>query len=178
MGCVGRCERLYAFDMSSTTGVLFVCLGNICRSPLAKVVFTHHARTRGVLDRFRIDSCGTGSWHVGGPADPRTVDVAREMGLSCEHVVRQFNASSDAESFEYILAMDRDNKRTLLAHGAPPERVRMMRSFDPTLVAAGVGERDLDVPDPYQGGPEGFREVYRMLDRASIGLLEHLLRMT
>lgn len=164
--------------MESTTGVLFVCLGNICRSPLAKVVFEHHARSRGVIERFRIDSCGTGAWHVGGPADPRTVHVAREMGLSCEHVARQFNPWDDPASFEYILAMDRSNRMTLLDRGAPAERVRMMRSFDPTLAAAGgVSERDLDVPDPYEGGPEGFREVYRMLDRAAVGLLDHLLRM-
>lgn len=154
------------------TGVLFVCLGNICRSPLAKAVFIHQARSRNLLDRFDIDSCGLGSWHVGGPADPRTVDVAREHGLRVDHVARVFDPYNDPDRFPWIIAMDRQNVSGLLARGAPPARVRLMRSFDPAL--AGEPDHLLEVPDPYTGGPEGFREVYRMLDRACTGLLATL----
>lgn len=151
------------------TGILFVCLGNICRSPLAKTVFVHQAKARGVFDRFDIDSCGLGSWHIGGPADPRTIDVAREYGLAVEHVARQFNPYEDPIRFPWIIAMDRQNVSGLLARGADPTRVRLMRSFDPTL--AGKPDDLLEVPDPYTGGPEGFREIYRMIDRACAGLL-------
>jgi protein-tyrosine phosphatase len=154
------------------TSLLFVCLGNICRSPLAKWIFTHQAKERGVLDRFTIDSCGTGGWHAGGPADPRSIAVALEHGLEIEHAARQIEPRVDFARFEYLLAMDRHNRDTMLTLGAPKERVILMRSFDPTL--AGKREEYLDVPDPYHGGEDGFEKVYQMLWRACEGLIERV----
>ena len=153
--------------------LLFVCLGNICRSPLAKGIFLHQARTRGVLDRFVIDSCGTGHWHAGGPADPRTIAVAIQNGVRFDHVARQVDPDADFARFDLLLAMDRKNHRDLLAMGASPSRVVLFRSFDATLAHESPrGHADhLDVPDPYHGGDGGFQVVYDMLWRASEGLL-------
>jgi len=151
--------------------VNFVCLGNICRSPLAKAIFIHQAKQRGVLDTLRIDSCGTGSWHVGGPADPRSIMVAEKHGVELDHVARCV-CSDDFESFDLLLAMDLNNRAELLRRGAPAERVRLMRSFDPTL--KGRPEHELIVPDPYTGNDDGFQRVYEMLWRACDGLHEHI----
>lgn len=156
------------------TGVLFVCLGNICRSPLAEGIFIHKARLRGVLDRFDIDSCGTGSWHVGEPADHRSRAVALRHGIELTCVGRQFGGAAENDRFRWMIAMDRSNARNLVRAGAMPERVRLMRSFDPAM--AGAPEAELDVPDPYEWPGDGFESVYQMLDRACEGLLEHLLR--
>lgn len=154
--------------------VLFVCLGNICRSPLAKAIFAHQARAKGLLQRYRIDSCGTGHWHVGGPADPRSVAIALEHGVELPHVARQVDPEDDFEAFTHIIAMDQRNHADLLDLGAPRSRVFLMRSFDPTL--AGAPPHRLDVPDPYSGSAEGFRHVYDMLWRACEGLHEALGR--
>jgi protein-tyrosine phosphatase len=154
--------------------VLFVCLGNICRSPLAKAIFTHQARARGIAEQYRIDSCGTGHWHVGGPADPRSIAIAAAHGVELPHVARQVDPESDFDAFTHLIAMDQKNMADLLDLGAPRSRVRLMRSFDPTL--AGVEAHRLDVPDPYSGSAEGFRHVYEMLWRACEGLHESLRR--
>ncbi len=154
-------------------GVLFVCLGNICRSPLAKFIFVDLAARRGVADQFAIDSCGTGGWHSGGPADPRTIAVAMKYGLDASHIARQLEPAEDFERFDHILAMDSANRERLLRLGAPPARVRFMREFDPSL--RGRPEHELIVPDPYYGGPDGFEHMYHMLLCACQGLLEHCL---
>lgn len=158
---------------NNQTGVLFVCLGNICRSPLAEGIFTHLAHERGSLDRFKIDSCGTGSWHVGERSDPRSIEVARRNGVKLESIGRQINARSDFQTFDLLIPMDGDNRQTLLDLGAPEERVRMMRSFDPGL--AGKRGKSLDVPDPYYGAGDGFQLVFEMLMRACTGLIDELL---
>ncbi len=150
---------------------LFVCLGNICRSPLAEAIFIHRAREQDLLESMRIDSAGIGHWHVGGRADPRTIEVGRLHGIEVPSIARQVQAA-DFESFDLLLAMDRENRRDLLALGCEPSRIRLMRSFDPTL--AETHERKLDVPDPYLGGPEGFEEIYHMLQRACEGLLQEV----
>lgn len=154
--------------MSESTSVLFVCLGNICRSPLAEAIFLEMARSRGLLDRLEVDSAGTGHWHVGERADPRTLEVAQRYGIEVPSIGRQLTAD-EMERWDYILVMDRSNKRNVLALGAPPERVRLMRSFDPEL--QGASEKDMDVPDPYWGEGDGFERVYQMLLRACEGLL-------
>lgn len=158
--------------MSQTTGVLFVCLGNICRSPLGEGIFLHMARQRGVLERFDVDSCGTGAWHVGERADPRSIAIANKYGIELPSIARRFDPRADVDRFDLILAMDRQNERDLLGAGAPEDRVRLMRSFDPTL--DGVSGKDLDVPDPYYGRGDGFQRVYDMLTRACEGLLDEL----
>jgi protein-tyrosine phosphatase len=152
----------------SKVRVLFVCLGNICRSPMAKWVFADAVRRAGLEDGIEIDSCGTGHWHVGNSADRRASATARSKGLDPRHTARQL-CTEDFERFDLIVVMDRSNRQQVLAEGAPEEKVRLMRSFDPTL-----GGREHDVPDPYYGGDEGFEEVYTMLVRAADGLLEHL----
>ena len=163
---------------SKTTGVLFVCMGNICRSALAEGVFTHLARERGVLDRFRIDSCGTGGWHAGELADPRMRATAQRHGIELTSIARQIHPMTDFPDltgdggFEWILPMDCDNKEQVLALGAPPERVRMFRSFDPAL--RGKPDEAIEVPDPYYGGAQGFETVYEMVMAASVGLLGEL----
>ena len=152
----------------SEVRVLFVCLGNICRSPMAKWVFADAVRRAGLDGRIEIDSCGTGHWHVGGDADRRAAATARDKGLDTAHTARQI-CDEDFGRFDLIVVMDRSNRQHVLGAGAPKEKVRLMRSFDPTLSAG-----DHDVPDPYYGGDEGFEEVYKMLVRASEGLLTHL----
>lgn len=154
-------------------GVLFVCLGNICRSPLAKGVFERMARARGDWERLRIDSCGTGGWHVGGGADPRTIAVMEANQTPLTHTARRFDAESDLKAFRWILAMDRANVRELVRMGVPRERIRLLREFDPAL--AGAEEDRLEVPDPYYGGEEGFQKVYDMVVAACEGLYGRVL---
>lgn len=154
-------------------GVLFVCTGNICRSPLAKFVFLDLIDKRGVADWFKVDSCGTYSGHAGQGADPRTAMVAKLHGLDTTHTARPLRPRVDFDEFELLLAMDRSHMTDMLRGGAPPAKVRMMRSFDPAM--AGGRDANLDVPDPYYGGERGFEENYRMLVDACGGLLETLL---
>lgn len=156
----------------SRTGVLFVCLGNICRSPLAEGIFLHLARARGLAERFDVDSCGTGAWHVGERADQRSIAVARRHGVELPSIARQLDPASDFDRFHWFIAMDRANVRSILTAGGPRERVRLMRSFDPSL--AGREMADLDVPDPYDWHGDGFEDVYQMLLSACRGLLDVL----
>ncbi len=156
--------------MTQQTGLLFVCLGNICRSPLAEGIFIHLATERGVLDRFDIDSCGTGNWHVGAASDARSIEVAQRHGIHLPSTSRQVEPDTDFERFDLLIAMDRSNERDLCVLGASPEQVRLMRSFDPALADASGPE--LDVPDPYYGPGDGFERGYLMLTAACEGLLE------
>jgi protein-tyrosine phosphatase len=156
--------------MSDRIGVLFVCLGNICRSPLAEGVFRDVVRKEGLDDRFEIDSAGTSSYHAGDSPDPRTVAVARDRGLELDHVARQV-VEPDLHRFHYVLVMDGSNREKverLAAQAAGRAQVHMLRAFD------GEADTDLDVPDPYFGGPGGFEEVHDMVERACRGLLEHI----
>lgn len=159
--------------MSVKTGVLFVCLGNICRSPLAKFVFLDLVETRGVSAQFDVDSCGTGAWHAGEGADPRSVAVARKYGLETSHTARPVRPAVDFDRFEYLVAMDLDNRRRLIEVGAPPERVHLLRGFDASL--KGKPDAEIVVPDPYYGGEDGFEAMYLMVRAGCEGLLEHAL---
>jgi len=148
--------------------VLFVCLGNICRSPLAEGVFAHLVRERGLHDRFEIDSAGTGAWHVGERADRRSAEVAARHGVSLDGRARRV-ASSDFARFDLVVAMDRENLRDLerMADGIPHRpRLHLLREWDPQ-------EGD-EVPDPYYGGPDGFERVYAMVRRSCEALLDDL----
>jgi protein-tyrosine phosphatase len=150
--------------------ILFVCLGNICRSPLAEGVFRHLAAEAGLDERIQVDSAGTGAWHVGEPPDRRSLSVARKNGVSLGGRARRVKGE-DLAIFDLLVAMDRDNLRQLqslrdrVGGGAP---VRLLREFDPE--AGG----DLEVPDPYYGGPDGFDRVYEMVHRSCNALLEAL----
>lgn len=155
----------------STISVLFVCLGNICRSPTAEGIFRHLATARGVHDRFVIDSAGTSGFHAGDASDPRTLAAAARRGLSWTHRSRQVHAT-DWQRFDLLVAMDRKNHRDLLA-AAPSEAARakvvLLRSWD------GAAAGDLDVPDPYYGGDRGFEDVLDLCERSCGALLDHLL---
>jgi protein-tyrosine phosphatase len=151
---------------------LFVCLGNICRSPTAEAVFRHLVAAEGLSDRIRIDSAGTGDWHVGEEADPRTRHAAKRRGIAVEGRARQVT-SKDFEKFDYLVAMDASNRRNLLAMAPNAElasKVHLFRDFDPE------SPRNSDVPDPYYGGDEGFETVLDICDAAARGLLAHIRR--
>ena len=158
-------------DPDSKTSVLFVCLGNICRSPLADGIFTHLVNQRALADQFHIESCGTGAWHVGNPPDPRSILVAAKNNIDLTNLrARQFDAQRDPIEFDWIIPMDASNHRELINQGTPRNKVHLMRSFDPTITT----NKAPDVPDPYYGGDDGFDKVYEMLMRACEGLLESL----
>lgn len=152
------------------TGVLFVCLGNICRSPLAEGVFLHLLRERDLLDGYLVDSCGTGGWHVGEPPDPRSRAIAQKHGIELVSRGRKLDPWEDFDRFHWVIPMDRQNRKDLITEGAPKERVRLLRSFDPAL--SGASETDLDVPDPYWDEGDGFEAVYRMIRAACEGMLD------
>jgi protein-tyrosine phosphatase len=153
-------------------GVLFVCLGNICRSPLAEGVFRSLVDEAGLAHRFEIDSAGTSGWHDGESADARTVAVARRRGVELTSISRRVS-EADLMRFHHILAMDGNNLRELrrLARDAPPgAEIRLLREFD----AMADGRKD--VPDPWFSGEEGFEQVHDMVERSCRGLLAELRR--
>jgi len=150
--------------MPEPIGVLFVCLGNICRSPMAEAILRHRAAERGLSDRLRVDSCGTGGWHAGDEADSRAIACCRERGVPVTSIARQVDADRD-RGFDLILAADASTRTRLLEIGLPRERIELIMHF------AGTGE---DVPDPYYGEDDGFTRVYEMLRQAADGLLDHL----
>jgi protein-tyrosine phosphatase len=136
--------------------VLLVCLGNICRSPMADALLRHKARLRGLSDRIHVDSAGTGSWHVGEPPDPRTQAVLKAHGVPVVGRGRTVTVD-DFDRFDHILAMDRSNLRHL-RNLAPADRASRL-----ALVLEPVGGGE--VPDPYWDD-DGFEKVYALLDRA------------
>lgn len=149
--------------------VLFVCLGNICRSPLAEAVFRHLVEERGWADRFEIDSAGTSGWHRGSPPDPRSTETARRRGITLAGGSRKVTAA-DLRAFDYVVAMDAENQAALgelHAQAGGTAEVRRLREFE--------READsLDVPDPYYGGPRGFDDVHDIVERGCAGLLAHI----
>lgn len=172
--------------------VLFVCLGNICRSPLAEGVFRAHLEAAGIAHtgsgdaapadpavataqgalHVHVDSAGTGAWHVGELPDPRSREVAHRHGISLDDQRARRVRPDDFERFEWIVAMDGANLSDLEAlqarHGGSA-RLARLRDWDPD---PGNG----DVPDPYYGGPDGFDRVFAMVDRACRSLLDELVQ--
>ena len=143
--------------------VTFVCSGNICRSPIAEKVFAAEIAEDGLADRVRVTSAGIGSWHVGGPADERAAALLTAHGYPDEHVARQID--DELLDADLLVALDADHLRALRRLARDPERVRLLRSFDPDA-PEGAG-----VPDPYYGGPDGFGEVLTMIRAAMPGLV-------
>lgn len=149
--------------------ICFVCMGNICRSPTAEGVMAKLLADAGLSDRVTIDSAGTGGWHAGELADPRTRAAAKRRGLALTHRARQFTRY-DLDKFDLVIAMDDDNYRHLkhvIGTRTTPE-LRLLRSFDPEAEAGAC------VPDPYSGGDRGFEEVLDQCERACAGLLVHV----
>ncbi len=143
--------------------VLFVCLGNICRSPLAEAIFDQKCKDRGVAD-FESDSAGTAAYHVGEQPDDRSVEVAKENGIPIHHKARKFEPE-DADTFDYIFAMDQSNYDDIIGiAGKKPDHLYLLREFD-------VVSSKKNVPDPYYGGIEGFREIYTVMERS----IDHFL---
>jgi protein-tyrosine phosphatase len=152
--------------------LLFVCLGNICRSPTAEAVMARLVDDAGRAGEVELDSAGTGAWHVGSPPDERATAAASARGIAMRGVARQVRAE-DFERFDLLLAMDAENHRDLRllapdAEGAA--KVRMLREFDP----ASTDAVSLDVPDPYYGGEDGFDHVLDLVEAACAGLLDEL----
>ncbi len=156
----------------ATVRILFVCLGNICRSPLAEGVLQHRLEEEGRGSSVEVDSAGTGAYHVGEAPDPRATEVARSHGIELTSRARQVQPR-DLEEFDYVLAMDRANFRHLeemqSRHGGRAA-LRLLRDYDPWA----EGEEDREVPDPYYGGPDGFQEVFDMVWRSCGSLLEEV----
>lgn len=150
--------------------VLFVCLGNICRSPTAEGVFRRALEQAGLADDVEIDSCGVGSWHVGKAPDARAQQAALSRGIDLSGLRARQLTEQDFAEFDYVLGMDQDN-------------LRAMRELKPDNSRAHVGlfldfadTPGAEVPDPYYGGDEGFENVLTMIEAASAGLIQHLKR--
>ena len=152
--------------------ILMVCMGNICRSPTAEGVMRALVRDAGLDGEIEIDSAGTGGWHAGDPPDRRATQAARNRGVTLEGAARQVTVRDFAD-YDLLLAMDRENLRelrTFSSDGDLAGKARLLREFDP----ASAGAPDLDVPDPYYGGPDGFETVLDQVEAACRGLLDTL----
>lgn len=157
-------------ETSRPLKILFVCLGNICRSPTAKGVFLKHAHEAGLADRIVVESAGTGDYQIGAPADPRACSAATQRGYDLSgHCARQVTREDFAD-FDYLLAMDEENLRALrrVCPAAYVHKVRLLTEF------SSDGARS--VPDPYVGGPEGFELVLDLIEDSARGLLLHVKR--
>lgn len=148
--------------------ILFVCSGNICRSPLAEALFKSVAAEAGLGERFEVDSAGTHGYHEGDPADPRTRQVGRRHGLNVDSIARSVT-DEDFGRFDLIIAMDRGHLSELKSRAGKVRQadIRLMREFD-----ASAGS--MDVADPYYGGQDGFESMYLVLEPACRGLLESI----
>lgn len=150
--------------------VLFVCLGNICRSPTTEGVFQQAVVRAGLDDRVTIDSCGVGDWHVGKAPDPRSQAAARQRGIEIGHLRARQLKASDFHEFDYVLGMDRENLAAMRALQPANSQAQVGLLLD----YAGLPQSD--VPDPYYGGDDGFEQVLDLIERASQGLLDELQR--
>jgi protein-tyrosine phosphatase len=153
-----------------TTRILFVCMGNICRSPTAEGVLRKLVRERAPDLKIEIDSAGTHAYHVGEPPDRRAIAAAARRGIDLGSLRARVVDEADFERFDLLVAMDQLNREVLLdrSPGEYRERIRLMLEFAPTTDVA-------DVPDPYYGGPVGFEQVLDLVEEASKGLLDELL---
>ncbi|MGH3625103.1 MAG: low molecular weight protein-tyrosine-phosphatase [Sciscionella sp.] len=152
-------------DQGNDVHVCFVCSGNICRSPMAALIFREELRRAGLDGVARVSSAGLGPWHAGEPADPRASRTLAAAGYPTDHVATQ--VGPEHIGADLLVAMDSGHEDALLRMVDDPNRVRMLRSFDPTA----KGE-DQDIPDPYFGGRKGFTELLAMLQAAMPGLLD------
>ena len=152
--------------------VLFVCMGNICRSPSAQGVFEKYVDDNGLKSQFSIDSAGTHSYHVGGKPDSRSTQAALERGIDIAHQRARRISQADFENFDYIVVMDNDNHMNvkMICPKQYQNKIHKMMSFSPS-------SKYTEVPDPYYGGDQGFELVLDLLENASIGLLSHIVKV-
>lgn len=161
-------------ESSAEITVVAVCLGNICRSPMAASVLRHRLSAAGLHGRVRVESAGTAGWHVGSPADPRAAATLYAHGYDPAHQARQFSREW-AQRTDLVLAMDAGNFADLREMLAGTEtELRMFREFDPLFTRTRPPNQALDVPDPYYGPESGFSEVLAMLERAADGVVAHV----
>ncbi|QVQ54120.1 low molecular weight phosphotyrosine protein phosphatase [Spiractinospora alimapuensis] len=156
-------------DPAQPYRVCLVCLGNICRSPMAEQVVRTELERAGLDGAVRVDSAGTGSWHIGSPMDDRAASTLRIHGYLTDHVARRFDPEWFADR-DLVLAMDADNQADLVrvAPAGDRDRIRLFLSF------AADGGPHAEVPDPYYGGDDGFTTVLNMIEGASKGLVSEI----
>ena len=149
--------------------VLFVCMGNICRSPTAEAVFRQYVECGGFAGRITVDSAGTHAYHIGSPPDSRTLRAAQQRGFDMKNLRGRQVEAADFSRFDYVLAMDTANLAILdkLAPKESPTRARLFLDYAHHHV-------EREVPDPYCGGEEGFERVLDMVEDAAAGLLQHI----
>ncbi|MEO3808251.1 low molecular weight protein-tyrosine-phosphatase [Sphaerisporangium sp. B11E5] len=151
--------------------VCLVCMGNICRSPMAEIVVRRVLEEHGLGEVVTVDSAGTGGWHAGQPMDQRAAAVLARHGYDGSvHRARRFEVDWFGRA-DLVLAMDNENLRALRRLAPAGTDIRLFRSFDP------AAPKDAEVPDPYYGGAEGFLDVLHMVEAAAKGLAEHLARV-
>jgi len=150
--------------------VLFICLGNICRSPLAEAIFNHKIKERGLEKKFQADSCGTSDYHIGELPDERTISCAEKFGIKINHRGRQLN-KLDFKTFDYLLVMDESNMEKVKAYmrtlGLHHGKLFLLRDLESTS--------PIEVPDPYYGVEKDFNDMYDILNEAIDKLLEKIL---
>ncbi len=155
-------------DKENKVSILFVCMGNICRSPTAEGVFRHIVNEAGLADRFEIDSAGTHAYHIGEQPDRRAIAAAEKRGVSLDNIAARRVADTDFEQFDYVIAMDEDNQQRLIEK-APEEhqsKIHLFLSFS--------ANDETEVPDPYYGGVAGFERVLELIEMASKDLLKSI----
>lgn len=153
------------------TKILFVCLGNICRSPLAEAIFKHKIKEKGLEHRVEVNSCGTANYHVGDTPDPRTIKNALKNGVSIDHLGKQLS-EQDIGYYDFILAMDKSNHTNIFRltnANRHAHKIKLMRSFDPEP----DGE---EVPDPYYGNESDFQNVFDILSHSIDSFIDYLER--
>ncbi len=155
--------------------ITVVCLGNICRSPIAEAVLRDRIQRAGLHEAVVVDSAGTGDWHLGGLADPRARETLTAHGYALDHRARQIDGSWFA-GIDLLLAMDMANYADLMAMRAADDatEIRMLRAFDPELAGQPEPSPGLEVPDPYEGGDDEFIRVLHMVQSAAEGLVAQL----
>lgn len=149
--------------------ILFVCMGNICRSPTAEGIFRHKIEEKGLTDLFELDSAGTHAYHVDAPPDHRAQETATSRGVDLSDLRGRKVTVEDFDNFDLVLAMDKDNLEMLktLCSTASSEQLKLFLDFATDL-------NFNEVPDPYYGGTKGFEKVFDMLENASLGLIEYI----
>ncbi len=155
-------------NSEKTVSVLFVCMGNICRSPTAEGVFRHFVNEAGLSEQFDIDSAGTHAYHVGEAPDRRAIAAAERRGISLANIAARRVSDEDFERFDFIIAMDEDNQQRLLDQAPAGHRSKI------SLFLSFSEDEEREVPDPYYGGTAGFERVLDLIESASRGLLRSL----